>query len=487
MELSLDILIRATGGKLANADAGTLATILSGASVDSRTISQGQIFFALPGDNFDGHDYVAAAAGRGAAAVVISSLHSERFAAGLPAGTAVVAVADPHKALLDLAAAAARLHTATKIAISGSTGKTTVKDMLLSIAQVNYKAVASARSYNNEIGVPLTILNADPACDFLILEVGMRSPGDVALLAKVISPSIGIITNVGPSHIGRLGSLEAIANAKAELLEHVSHDGAVVLNSDDAFSAAMASKAVSRVIWFGGEGALGVSVRTIPAEKLDATKPVTLVEITYEGRTVQAAMPILGVHQASNAAAAAAGAIACGIPMEEIATGLSRAGLSPMRMEVSGSSCGATIINDAYNANPDSMASALRTLAGISAGRRIAVLGSMKELGDYSAEAHRQIGRLIATLPIEFLLTVGEEAADIADAAIESGIAAGRAESYQVISCTDVDAAKLLVEEMIDDGRIGSNDLVLVKASRAVGLERIVEALKGASAQEVGI
>ncbi|CAN5147129.1 UDP-N-acetylmuramoyl-tripeptide--D-alanyl-D-alanine ligase [soil metagenome] len=448
--LTLAEIAAITGGSVSS---GHDDVVVSAApSIDSRALIKGGLFVAILGERVDGHAYVAGALESGAAASLVT----------IPVPGPYVLVEDAVVALGALAkAVVARLHVLhglRVVAITGSQGKTTVKDILAQVLAPAGEIVAAVGSFNNELGVPLTALRATESTRFLIVEMGARGIGHIAALCTIAPPDVAVVLNVGQAHIGQFGSREAIAQAKGELVEALKPDGVAILNADDPAVAAMRSRTSARVSTFGQSGDVSVSDVSI------ADDGMASFTLTIDGTSKRVTLRLLGRHQVANAAAAAAVAAALGLGVDVIAEGLSSAeSVSSMRMERHERIDGIIIINDAYNANPDSMAAAVRTLASLSdSGHRYAVLGEMLELDESAEEQHRAIGRLVSELGIETLIAVGEGGRPIGDGAT----------SGEVLYAADVDTAVAILEM-----RLKRRDVVLVKASRAVGLERVAAAL----------
>jgi UDP-N-acetylmuramoyl-tripeptide--D-alanyl-D-alanine ligase len=440
---------------------GDPSTVVSGpAFLDSRRPEPGGLFVAIAGERVDGHDFAVAAVTGGAAAVIGSR----------PTGTPTVVVPDVQAALHTLAAEVLRRVRRADpalrvVAITGSQGKTSVKDMLAAVLADAGPTVATYQSFNNELGLPLTVLRVEPSTRYLVLEMGARGVGHIADLCATAPPDVSVVLNVGVAHLGEFGSRSAIAQAKGEIVEALGPDGIAVLNLDDPLVAAMAPRTLGRVLTFG-RGA-GAAVRLESVELDDLLRPSFDLHTSWDRgieQRVRVRLRLLGEHQAANATAAATAALAVGIPLEAIGASLSRIEtLSPWRMELRERADGLVVVNDAYNANPDSMRAALDTLAGIGrrTGRRtVAVLGEMRELGKSSADEHRAIGRHAAELGIDRVVVVGEGARPITETA--------RAASF----CASVDEARDAVRN-----NVGGHEVVLVKASRAAGLERLAAAL----------
>ena len=446
------------GGDLVSGDAGAA---VSGVGVDTRSLSRGDLFVALPGEERDGHTFLADAAAAGATAVLV------RKGSDVPAGPAAIEVDDPGTALMRLAAEARARLTAAVVAITGSSGKTITKELTAAVAGAAYRTVASAASYNNEIGVPLTILAADASTEVLVAEVGSRGVGHIASLMPVLRPDIGVVLNVGVAHVGMFGSVEAIAVAKGELVEALPADGTAILNADDPAVDAMAGRTSARVVRFG----LSSEAADVRAEKVavgeDACASFALV--APDGHAdVRLRLP--GEHIVSDALAAAAAGVALDVDIAAIAGALSSARGPAWRMEVAQAPGGWVVVNDAYNANPASTAAALKTLVSMGRGRRTwAVLGYMAELGDTETAEHDRIGRLAVRLGVARLVAVGAETRPLFEAARLEGMT-----PEEATLVADPDEALALLRRSLEPG-----DVVLVKASRAVGLQTVAIALAG--------
>jgi UDP-N-acetylmuramoyl-tripeptide--D-alanyl-D-alanine ligase len=442
-----------TGGWLAGADPDAVVT---GVQVDSRRVGAGELFVALPGSRTDGSRFAAAAAEAGAAATLAR--------AGTVLAGPRVEVTDPLAALGVLGTAVRDRSAATVVAITGSNGKTTTKDLLAAALATRLETVASQASFNNEVGLPLTLTRIEPGTQAVVVEMGARGPRHIADLARLARPAVGVVLNVGESHLGMFGSREAIAKAKGELVEALPPDGTAVLNADDPQVAAMAGRTVARVVGFGRAAG---EVRAAAVE-LDGDGRARFLLHTPAG-TAPVVLPAPGEHLVGCALAAAAAAHVLGIGPDAAAAGLAAARLSPMRMQVHRRPDGLTVVNDAYNANPSSMAAALKTLAalGRQGGRTVAVLGEMAELGPDAAAEHDRIGRLATRLGIDRLVGVGEPGRVMVGAARMEGMWPEEAEAV-----ADAGAAVALLTSVL-----GPDDVVLVKASRVVALDRVADAL----------
>jgi len=438
----------------------TGVTVSGPAFVDSRVAELGGLFIAFDGEHVDGHDYAAAALESGAVAVLGTRT------LGLP----MVVVEDPLVALGKLAHhVVGKVPDLKVIALTGSQGKTSTKDLLARVLSDAGTTVATVGSLNNELGLPLTVLRTDQDTQFLVLEMGARGIGHLADLCEIARPDVSLVLNVGKAHIGEFGTQAAIAQAKGELVDVLAPEGTAVLNADDPLVSAMASRTSARVLTFGESPHADVRIENLDVDDLGRPR----FDLTADGVTEHLELRLLGEHNAGNAAAAAAVAVAVGVPLDRAARSLRAArSESRWRMEVHERSDGITVINDAYNANPDSMRAALKTLAviGRSRGkttRTVAVLGEMRELGESSLEEHDSIGRLAVRLDINQLVVVGEPARPMHLGAYLEG-------SWGEESVFVEDA-----EHALDWLRrnLAAGDVVLFKASRAARLEQVVEAL----------
>ncbi|MET1058042.1 MAG: UDP-N-acetylmuramoyl-tripeptide--D-alanyl-D-alanine ligase [Nocardioides sp.] len=432
------------------------ATVTGPAFFDSRAVEPGGLFLAVAGERVDGHTYAERAVAAGAAAVLGSR----------PTGAPTVVVDDPVVALGLLARHVRdRLPDLTVLALTGSQGKTGTKDYLAQVLATAGETVATAGNLNNEIGVPITVLRASESTRFLVVEMGARGLGHIAYLCGIARPTIAGVLNVGTAHMSEFGSREAIARAKAEILQDLGPDGVAVLNADDHLTAAMAGRSAAPVLTFGQHG--GLAWNDVRFDELGRPSAV----LSHEGRSAGVALRQIGAHQLANAAAAAAFALAAGLDLDEVTAALGDAvNLSRWRMEVHDRPDGSVVINDAYNANPASMRAAIDTLARIGTrrdGRTIGVLGEMKELGATAPAEHEAIGAEVAGAGIDVLLVVGPAAAPMVDGARSVTDWAGTA-----MPVPDRDAALAWLRE-----NIAAGDVVLVKASRGAALEHVAQGL----------
>lgn len=459
--MSAERLADVLGGTIVRGDADV---VFSGVEIDTREIAPGMAFFALPGEKSDGHAWVGAAARAGARVAVVSRF-DDQVTTGLPSTPlTVVQVEDCAEALRALARHHRSNLRCPVVGVTGSTGKTSTKDFLVAALGNGGRVVATKGNRNNELGVPLTVLRAAPRTSVLIVEMGMRGLGQIAELCEIARPTMGVVTNIGQTHMELLGSQDAIAQAKGELVECIPADGRVFLNGDDPWSRKLKSRSAAPITWYG----LGkrCNVRATDIETDDMGRPVLTLRASR--RAARVALPVPGRHHAYTAVAAAAVALALGATLSEIAEGLANVVPTAMRMEAFISASGITVVNDAYNASPTSMRAAVTALADMQTpGKRIAVLGDMAELGSLTDLAHFRLGEAVADSGIEQLVTVGARARRIAEAALAKGM-----DPSSVRPCVTVEEAS----EVLDD-LLSPRDIVLVKASRSMGLERVVEGI----------
>lgn len=452
MRRTLSSVAEATGGRLDGPDAP-----VTGAATDSRWVRRGDLFVAVTGERVDGHDHVDEAFGARAAGALVSS--DARFVGP------VVRVADTQEALLRLAADERGSIGADVVGITGSSGKTSVKDLTAAVLATRFRVHASPRSFNTEIGVPVTLLTVPDEVEVVVCEMGSRGPGHVTRLCEVARPIVGVVTNVGPAHLEMFGSIDAVAQAKGELVEALPENGTAVLNADDPRVSAFDVRTRARVLRFGTAPDAEVRGEDL---RLDGSGLASFT-LRVPGGSERVELGVPGEHMAWNALAAAATGVALGLTAGECAAGLKEARVSSWRMEISDGPGGIRILNDAYNANPASMAAALKAARWIAGSHAcVAVLGPMAELGAASDVEHERVGELAARLGIDHLIVVGENAQLIAVGAVREGV-----EPERVTRC---DTPQEAAEAALRRARPG--DVVLVKGSRAAGLERVVEAMR---------
>lgn len=483
MRLSLGEIAACTGGSFSVEPADRNA-VASSLTWDSRTARPGCVYVALPGERVDGHDFAAAAVRAGAVCVLAShELDAEAQQAAREAGAGVVLVADTAAAVTDLARAWRARLKGTVVGITGSTGKTTTKNLVRDVLAAAGTTAATAGNQNNELGVPNTVLAADEDTQFVVVEMGMRGLGQIAALCAFVRPAWGLVTNVGESHIELLGSREGIARAKAELVAALPGEGGMAfLNGADdmteaVWEAAGAASGVERVC-FDGSGAFDPASQPGPAVwaedvALDAEgRPTFTLAARGFGAAGASRVPctlaLRGAHNVSNACSAAAVGLAAGLSLEACAAALSASQPEAGRQEVLRAAGGFTVVDDAYNANPDSMRASLATFCALDvSGRRIAVLGDMGELGAFAPACHARVGAYAAACPLDLLVCVGDLARGIAQAAQEAGMDPAR------IACVPAHAEALDYVRP----RVAAGDAVLVKASHFMGLHRVAEGL----------
>jgi UDP-N-acetylmuramoyl-tripeptide--D-alanyl-D-alanine ligase len=446
---------------------GTPPREVEGIGADTRKFAPGALFVAIKGDRFDGHDFLAAAAQAGAAAALVAA---DRAAALAAPPLPLLAVADTVPAL----GAIARFHRLRfdlpVVGVTGSNGKTTTREMIAAILATRGRTLKNDGNLNNEIGVPLTLFGLDADHRAAVIEMGMSHPGEIARLADVARPQVGVVTNAAAAHLEGLGTVDGVADAKAELYEGLPADGVAIANADDARMLKRARASGRRVLTF----AVGRQRRgDVVVLEILAHDPAGLRFLLGIGnREVEVELPLVGSHNAANAAAAAAAAIALGCTDKEIVAGLREVRPVGRRLRVEALASGVRLIDDCYNANPLSMGAALQTLSDLAdddeGARPVAVLGDMLELGTFEGEAHRGVGEAAARAGVALLAAFGPRSRAVADAAAAAGLPADR-----IFHTEDVDALVRWAKE-----RLQPSDLLLVKASRGMKLERLVEALR---------
>lgn len=439
-----------------------------GASIDTRTLKAGELFFAFKGENTDGHAYLEEAREKGAIGAVVSYLPKGFEAEGFP----LIIVQDVKKAIQQTALAMRRIFGGPVIAVTGSTGKTSTKDMLWSILSEKGPVLRNTGNYNNELGVPLTLLGLESKHWAIVLEMGMRGLGEIDFLACLSEPNYGIITNVGQTHRELLGSQENIAQAKAELLSHIPYSGAVFLNSDDrSLLKPWLSNIRSKITWVSQKTKADLWARDIrEIWSTDGQPSLSFSVYTRSGKECTIALPVPGRHNVTNALLAVGVCRQLGMGWEAILSGLQKLRLTAMRLELQNIvERNILLINDAYNANPSSMTAALDVLRSrTAAGRRaIAVLGDMYELGDYEEEGHKLVGKKANEIGPAYLITVGTKARFIAEGALLAGM-----NKDKIHICDNNQEALNILKRLILP-----EDVVLIKGSRGVKMEAIANGL----------
>jgi UDP-N-acetylmuramoyl-tripeptide--D-alanyl-D-alanine ligase len=448
--------LAATGGELARLGA---AVDLHGVTTDTRTLEPGELFVAIRGERHDGHAHVAEAARRGAGAIVVEA-GTELDGV---ACTAIV-VRETLAALGDVAALHRRRHAIPLVAVAGSNGKTTTKEMLATILRHAYgeaHVVATRGSQNNLVGLPLTLLRVDAETRVAVLEIGMNAPGEVWRLAEIAAPDVGLITCIAEEHLQGVGSIRGAALANAELYRRLRPSGTAVVNADDPLVASVADAFAGRRIRFGDAGE--VRAHDVVDEGVAGTRFV----LDAAGETAPVRLAVAGRHNVSNALGATAAARAIGVPLATIVAGLEAFRAPTMRMQLVTLPSGVRVLNDCYNANPGSMAAALQTLGASRAVRRIAALGEMLELGAAAEAAHRELGTRAAATGVDALLLMGTHAARVREGATAAGMPAERVLIF--------DSHEALARALATLLRPG--DLLLLKGSRGAALERVLQAL----------
>lgn len=437
-------------------------------SIDSRKIERGDLFIAIKGDNFDGHDFVCEALNRGADGAIISKRElwdgealSDKKSGLMPC---IILVKDTLDALQKISEYHRDKVSITFIGITGSNGKTTSKEMIASVLGTRLSVLKNEGNYNNHIGVPLTLLRLKPSHDIGVVEMGMSGLGEIRRLCEIAKPSIGVLTNISGVHLEFLGSVERVKEAKGELVDFIDQKGTVILNADDPNVMDLKKRVKGRVLTYGIGSDADMKAKNIRDLGVDGVAFLLIVE----DREIEVSLPLIGRYNISNALAAAAVGAVCNIGIEDIKRGLESFRGIPMRMELC-SLDDIKIINDSYNANPSSMERAVETLSHLNKkGRSFMVVGDMLELGDSAEDAHRKIGKLIAGKSIDFLIAVGEMAAFIGEEALKN-----KMREKNVFLCKTVDEA---VERI--DKELKSGDIVLVKGSRSTRMDRVIEKLR---------
>src|SRR5437762_3014410 len=425
-------------------------------STDSRAVKRGELFVALRGEKFDGHNFVESAAKAGAAGAVVDSSWKGKVRENF----ALIRVKDTLQAYQKLAANYRKSLSLNVVAITGSNGKTSTKDFAAAVLARRFQVTKTEGNFNNQVGLPRTILEATSRDEVAIWEIGMNHPGEVAALAKLAEPDVAIITNIGVAHIEFMGSREAIAAEKGALAEAVGAQGTVILNADDPFTREIAARTRGKVIL------AGTTAGTIRASEVNQSGSGTDFTILEDAHRCRAQLPVPGLHMVQNALLAVAAGRVFGLSLEECAAGLVAAPLTKARLQVK-EVRGVQFLDDSYNANPDSMKAALRTLVELDAeGQRIAVLGEMRELGDESERGHREVGETAAALKVDHLIAIGNVAATIAEAAQRAGL-----QNSSTVAST-AEAAELLGE------LAAPGDLILIKGSRLARTEQVIEAFR---------
>ena len=460
--LSLRQIAEVVGGEVRHSADPDRVVIHGDVVTDSRAAQPGSLYVARVGEHADGHDFIASAVAHGAVAALVS------HPVDLP--IAQVAVPDVQEAFAAIAREVIEASPGlTVIGVTGSSGKTSTKDLLGQVLAIAGPTIAPEGSYNSEVGVPLTVCRVRPETQFLVVEMGARGIGHIAYLAAMAPPRIGVVLNVGTAHVGEFGGREAIATAKSELPQSLPSDGVAVLNADDPAVAAMATVTRARVVLVGEDVRAHIRAEDV---RLDPGAQAAFTLVTPVG-SAAVQLGLAGRHHVGNALAVVAVALECGLALADIVAAIEAAvPISRWRMEVTTRDDGVMVINDAYNANPDSMSAALAALAGMAADRRIAVLGTMLELGAESDAGHAEVGRRVVTEGIDELLVVGRHADHLAAAAEEESQRRGGTTTVRRLA--DAEAAERVLRQ-----ELGAGDVVLFKSSRDAGLRWLGDRIAG--------
>ena len=448
-------------GELINGDP---ATVFEGLSTDSRQMRPGFLFVAIKGERFDGHQFVDRAVAEGATGIVIQK--GVRPSVSPPGSPAVIAVDDTLTALGDLAAWWRHQHRVQVVAVTGSIGKTTTKEMAAAILARGAKTLKNEGNLNNLIGLPLTLFLLENQHRRAVLEMGMNRPGEIGRLTEIADPEVGLITNVARVHLEGLANLDGVAKAKVELVGKISPQATVLLNGDDDILIKAASRFQKKIVTFG----LGPRNEVRAHRVRQLGREGVSLEIEYRGESTPVRLHVPGLQHVRNAVAAAAIALALDTPRDQIAAGLERYAGVKGRFMLKALACGATVIDDTYNSNPASLRAALDSAKALKGetGRVIVGLGEMLELGAETVPAHREAGSLVAEIGANAFLVLGEHAGEMLEGAVEAGLPADRV--------TIVTSHEEMTHRIREEMRPG--DLILLKGSRRIGLERVIEGLQ---------
>lgn len=456
--LTVKDIIEATGGELLSEN----SKVFSGVSIDSRTIEEGELFFAIRGERFDGHDYLEKALVKGSGAIV------DKKPASIPADKVIIYVSDTLKSLQDLAHFIRMKKNIPVIAVTGSNGKTTTKEMIHLVLSSRFRALKNKGNLNNHIGLPLTLVRLNPDDEVVVVEMGMNAAGEIRRLCEIAAPSHGVITNIGTAHVGMLGSQEAVRAAKLEILEGLS---VAVVNADDIFLMQGLSEIKifdGQIITFGINNEASVMASGISTMQSGS---VFTLDIKGSG-SASVRLNVHGLFNVYNALAAAAICFSLGMSIDEIKAALETYRAFPMRFEVTERG-GITIINDSYNANPSSVRESVYELKRLSAGRRcVAILGDMRELGEFADDEHRGTGEMITEAGVDVFIAVGEKMGLAAEAGMK---ARGEKTLTEIFMFPDANEARGKVSAILEKG-----DIVLIKGSRSMAMERVMEGITDA-------
>jgi UDP-N-acetylmuramoyl-tripeptide--D-alanyl-D-alanine ligase len=451
-------ILDATGGALIGGDPGK---VFRGISIDSRTIKRGDLFIALRGARFDGHQFLKEAVAKGGEGVIVENISLGPKDAAELEGKAVIAVADTLRALGDIAHFWRGKHPIPLIAVAGSNGKTTTKEMIATLLGGTFRVLKNLGNRNNLVGLPLTLLDLCPEHTVAVVEMGMNQKGEIERMTEIANPDVGLLTNISETHLEGVGTFEELVKEKGQLWDTMRPDGVIVVNQDDPHVVKCAESYPGKKVTFGLElpgDVMGVNIRLRGGKGARCT-------LVLGGEKADVVLPMMGISSVYNALAGAAVASVFGVGLMEIKQRMEQFEPFPMHMEIIPLDNGATIINDAYNANPRSMELALETLSEVGeAQRRIAVLGDMLELGQLSDVAHARIGQRVVSLGVDILFTLGPQASIIAQGARRAGL-----DESRVTASMDHRDLTLRIRETVQGG-----DWILVKGSRSMSMEKIV-------------
>lgn len=434
--------------------------VISGVSTDTRKISTGDLFIPLSGEKYDGHNFIPQAFDKGAKVCL-----TEKSDIEVPKGKLLILVENSKRALTDLAAYYRLLFPIPVVAITGSVGKTSTKDMIASVLSQHYKVLKTEGNFNNEVGVPLTLFRLNKDHEVAVIEMGMNHFGEIRNLSYMAKPDIAVITNIGISHIENLGSREGILRAKSEIFEYLKSDGIAILNGDDDLLRTLKGNILFEITYFGLESNNDIYAKNIESK---GTSGIDAAMVLGD-EAIPIQIPSPGKHMVYNALSAAAVGFKLNLSIEEIQRGILTYQSSKMRMNITKTHKEIYIINDVYNASPQSMKAAIDVLHELPEGKRkIAILGDMLEMGNFSYEAHKEVGEYIAQKNIDYLFCVGDEAEHIAEAAVISGMSRDKVKTFE----NQEELWKTL------QPFVTSEDMILIKASRGMHLEKTVEKIE---------